>query len=792
MSSIMRKTAATGSRPRLVSASLLAMALASTQVQAQEAAPTSTAASDNPALETITVTARRRSENQDRVPASVTAIGTEQLTLRSINTEADLQRTVPGLTIRESLSSNQLNYSLRGQSVDAYSSSSPGVLPYFNEFQVTNTSATSFVDLESVQVVKGPQGTLFGRNTTGGAVLYATAKPTNDLSGSARVQLGSYDLKSADLVLNLPVVSDTVLLRFAGTIRRRDGFQTNIVDGSKGGEESSQTGRATLLLRPSDRFENITMFQYNSTNGTNVGSPVYNVYACGTAPSSVTACTYSPAGLGPGWPIYLAGNPAAFPGGLSAFADLQAQRGPFEVSFNSRLDHNGVSKILTNTTTFDVSDSLLIKNIAGYSDGSSEDDTDVDGTPFAIYTNGLDELNLQQKFASTQWSNELQAQGSAFENKLEYIVGGYVGYERKYFYIPTSFFDLRPVVPTVPSADKENQQISRNQAIFAHLSYTLSDQFSIDAGLRYTWEQVRANHLPRSLYGQLGFAPDGVRASFSRPSWNIGLNYKPSDELLLYVTHRGSWRSGGFNTNSQLAPGSIDDGGALFLPETTKDIEAGLKYNGSGMGVPVRVTLAGYTQWVDNIQRAIYVNITTPIPLGPTALTANVPQARISGFELEGEIRPVHWLTIGGNLALTDAKFNKNAVNIFGVTTAFGPFPDTPKWTGLVFVQADVQLAGENGSISARADVYAQSKFYYSSVNDTINPGSELPGYALANARVAWNGIAGSNFGAAVFVNNLFDKTYYTGGLALGSVLGLNTAIPGRPRMWGAEASFRF
>ncbi len=783
-----------GFRTAMLSSSLLAIAVSFAPASAQQAqaAAANSAAAEVDSLDTITVTARRRSENQDRVPASVAAIGAEQLLMRAINSEADLQRAVPGLTIRESLSSNQLNYSLRGQSVDAYSSSSPGVLPYFNEFQVTNTSATSFVDIESVQVVKGPQGTLFGRNTTGGAVLYATAKPINELSGSARVQLGNYDLKSGDLIFNLPLVSDKVLLRVAGTIRRRDGFQINTVNGQKGGEESSQTGRVTLLLRPSDAIENTTMFQYNTTNGTNVGSPVFNVYACGTLPSSVTACTYSPAGLGPGWPIYLAANPGTFPGGLSAFADLQAKRGPYEVSFNSLLNHRGVSKILTNTTTFDVSDSVLIKNIAGFSDGSSKDDTDVDGTPFAIYTNGLNELRLQQEFSSKQWSNELQVQGSAMDKKLEYIVGGYIGYERKYFYIPTSFFDLRPIVPTVPSADKENEQISRNQALFTHLSYNFTDQLSVDAGLRYTWEQVRANHLPRSLYGQLGFAPNGVRDSFSKPSWNIGLNYKPSSDLLLYITHRGSWRSGGFNTNSQLAPGTIDIGGALFLPETTKDIEAGLKFNGAVGGVPARLTFAAYTQWVDNIQRAIYVTITTPIALGPTALTANVPQARISGFEIEGEIKPAHWLTIGGNLALTDAKFNKNSVKIFGVTTAFGPFPDTPKWTGLVFAQVDVPLSGNSGSISARADVYAQSKFFYSSVNGTINPGSELPGYAIANGRIAWSDIAGSKFGAAVFVNNAFNKTYYTGGLALGSVLGLNTAIPGRPRMWGGEVSFRF
>ena len=736
---------------------------------------------------TITVTARRRDENLDRVPTSITAFGTEQLASRSISTESDLQKAVPGLTIRESLSSNQLNYSLRGQSVDAYSSSSPGVLPYVNEFQVTTTSATSFVDLESVQVVKGPQGTLFGRNTTGGAVLYATARPRNEFSGSLRGRLGNYDLRELEGVLNVPLAGDRAIVRFAGSIIRRDGFVYDDVNRIDLGRESAETGRVTLLLRPSDRFENVTMFQYNETGGTNVGSPIYNVY-----PSSVTAITYSPAGLGAGWASYVAANPGVDPAGLAAFASAQALRGPFRVSFNSDSQHRGRSYILTNTSTFELSDTLTIKNIFGYSDGHSWDSTDVDGTPYAIYSNGLDELHDRQEFASRQWSEELQLQGQAFDNRLEYIVGGYLGYERKFFYIPTAFFDLRPIVPTVPSADKENVQVSRNQGLFVHGSYEVSDGLKLTGGFRFTWEQVRANHLPRSLYGQLGFAPNGIRDSFSNPSWNVGLEYQANSNLLIYLTHRGSWRSGGFNTNSQLAPGSIAVGGALFAPETTYDIEGGLKFNGNIGNSPARFNVAVFNQWVDNIQRAVYVNITTPIPLGPTALTANVPQATITGVELEAEIKPAPWLTLGGSFAYTNARFNKNVVTLFGVTTAFGPFPDTPKRTGSVFAQVNVPLSNDMGEISLRGDLYAQSSFFYSSVNNTINPGSELPGYVLANFRLDWSNIADSQVSAAFFIKNAFNNTYYTGGLALGSVLGLNTAIPGRPRMFGGEVSIRF
>jgi outer membrane receptor protein involved in Fe transport len=167
-------------------------------------------------IEEVVVSARRRDESLLRVPATIQALTGKELAAQSINTEADLQRAVPGLVIRESLSSNQLNYSIRGQSVDAFSSSSPGVLSYFNEFQATATSASGLYDLQSIQVVKGPQGTLYGRNTTGGAVLYTTARPTEEFAAGLNVKLGDYAMRSAEGFVSTPLAGDKAQLRIAG------------------------------------------------------------------------------------------------------------------------------------------------------------------------------------------------------------------------------------------------------------------------------------------------------------------------------------------------------------------------------------------------------------------------------------------------------------------------------------------------------------------------------------------------------------------------------------------------
>ena len=183
-------------------------AVASLDASAQEAgsgsSATGTAARMAPTFEEVVVTARRRSENLSRVPTAITVISAEELKQRSIRTDSDLQFAVPGLTIRQTQGNNSLTYSIRGQSADTFSGSPSAVIAYLDEVPLSISGASTFYDLESVQVLKGPQGTLFGRNTTGGAVLYTTAKPTNETEGMLRVRGGNYELREVEGMLNIP------------------------------------------------------------------------------------------------------------------------------------------------------------------------------------------------------------------------------------------------------------------------------------------------------------------------------------------------------------------------------------------------------------------------------------------------------------------------------------------------------------------------------------------------------------------------------------------------------------
>src|ERR1700733_13932838 len=214
-------------------------------------------------LEEITVTARRKEESLQSVPVSVTAFTAESLRERSISTTQDLQMTTPGVYLSGSGGNENVVYQIRGQSKALSGPSSPAVVSYFAEVpDVTFGSSVPQYDIASIQVLKGPQGTLFGRNTTGGAVLYTPAPPTYDFGGLADVTVGNYSDHQTQTVLNLPLVDQKVALRIAGDLHQRDGYTQNLGVGGALDDMNSKAVRASLLLEPIAGLRNLSTFDY--------------------------------------------------------------------------------------------------------------------------------------------------------------------------------------------------------------------------------------------------------------------------------------------------------------------------------------------------------------------------------------------------------------------------------------------------------------------------------------------------------------------------------------------------
>lgn len=760
----------------------------------------------------ILVTARRREERLQEVPVSVTALGADSLARQQIATEHDLQRAVPGLVVKSFGSRGNFNFALRGQAVDFVSGSQPAVLPYVDEFQTTAIGTSAYYDLQSIQVVRGPQGTLFGRNTTGGAVLLTTQAPIlGRLEGFVKVGYGNYDTSTAQGAFNLPL-GDRAAIRLAGDYKHQDGYVKNLLGPDLNGTNRYSL-RGSLLWEASEGITNTLVGEYTKAHNNgdaNINDNIYPVGGIGPAPynfplTALAATFYTrfiDTALGfPGaYEKLVASLPANSGAGLNCdivcYSALQKERGPWKVAVNTPLSRPdlGLSSRSwgaygINTTTFELSDGLTLKNIIGYSESRNGDNYDIDGTPFQLAGNFYGTKN--QNF-----SEELQLSGKAMDDHFSYVMGFYYYWEKKKLdntYVALSLGpDLDALAGLPVSGTARGTQRSKSQSAYFNGEYTFSgslDRLTISAGVRYAWEQIRAvdtiGHPPRfPLPGTVEQRKD------DNPSWQLGLRYKVSDDLMVYANHRGSWRSGGFNLTAAPVPSIGTEGGNMFLPEKTHDIEAGLKYAGNGLGFPMSIDVAVYNQWVDNIQRV--TNIFLPDGT-PAVITYNVPKgAQFRGVELQTSFAPARWLEFGINGAYTKGVYGASEpANLFGTLVVFDAFADLAKWSGSAYGQISFDLSHDEEKLSLRADAYTQSKQAYANALST-NPNAYIPSYTLVNLSVQWDNVAGSNLTASAFVSNLTKEEYYIGGSPHGSNFGANDRVPGTPRFYGVELRYDF
>jgi len=786
-----------GYRSFLLAGSAAFALVGATTVQAAEADGESGATS-RPAETSgeIVVTAQRKEEALSKVPVSVVAFDAEALKTRVVTSEQDLGALVPGLLVKTGQNSNQISFSMRGQTLDPFSGTSPAVLTYLNEAPLPGgNTASAFFDFSSLQVLKGPQGTLFGRNATGGAVLYSTPTPGNEVSGYLTLRAGERSLFQAQGAIDLPVVKDILSIRVAGDYTKQDGYLKNINTGSTLGDKDSKSGRITVLFTPSDTFRNTMLFQYSDMGGTEGTGGLFSYYKVGQTNNGFALNPTLDFVYGPNSPFgALVGDgpagPGKFPGGVEGYLNFQ-KKNPYKVWLSHDLPHKAHVAFFSNTTEVDVSDNMKIKNIFSYVDTFSRTPGNLAGSPFGalwLYNRpGSTGLGKGppggETFETKRWTEELQLQGSAADGRLDYIVGFFMADSKQKDYIPVQVGEDLPV----PLADIAYHYRVKNKstAVFSQLTYKITDQLTAAIGGRYSWEKVGLSQLAGSLFTG---APDQSK-KLKAPSWTFNLQYQIDSQNMVYFAQRGSFRSGNFN-GTVIPFGNLN----LFKNEKTHDFELGYKYAGRVGDAPARFNIALYQQVVKNAQHAIYAVIGG----NPAGFTVNVPKKKIKGVEADASIGVADWMTLGFNVAYTDAKYTKNIVDVSGLTGTpgynieFNSYPDTPEWAGSAFVDFKLPVGDDIGDMHLRADVFTQTKTYFSSNEFSQTPGTRLSGYTTANFRYSWNEIMGGPVSAAVYLRNAFDKMHYVSGFVMGGAGGYNTALPGEPRTIGAEVSVKF
>ena len=780
--------------------SLCALLMLGASLSAWPAAGQTAASSPSAiAIETVTVTARRRPENAEKIPVAVTRIAPETLRANEVKTAIDLQALAPSLTVSADLGSRDDDvFTIRGQS-QPFGGADPGVQTYFAEVPFGASGPGNYYDMDSIQVLRGPQGTLFGKNTTGGAILFEPKRPTDEFEGYLDATAGNFNMREIQGALNVPVADDMFDLRFAGDFARRDGFTRDVTFHEDLDNLDYDSFRAGASFKPFTGFDNYLVFDWRRTRTNGTGAELTSI----ASEQSLIDIAVNDFGLSQQQAEQLVG--AFYPQLQFALAN-QKQLGPRRTTSSIPLFFKRDSWGVTDIAEYDLAAHLKLRNIAAYRVDKEQPSFDYDGSFLPI----LDIPNPRTwESNSRQTTEEFQILGES--ETWNWIAGFYYEHDQPngYSEVERDVFGGDSAFPPLSSTEIDSLSNGGvSQALYANASYDASawiKGLSFTAGGRYTWDhKVAASRIcieplfptcPFPLPDSPPYALPTETASFHAPSWNLSANYQATDDTLLYLTYRRGYKSGGFNSGSGLATPF-----AGFKPEYLTDLELGTKSNWTVFGVPGITNVDVYYGWYRNVQKNDIVVLLTGGPPEPIALTFNAARATIKGLEFETALIPSDDFQASLSYSYTDASYGKfilpSKIDLTTGLTDFldhkgNPFGFTPRHKLNLTARYRLPVDSRLGMPYLSASLYWQSKVWFTDLSD-IEPNAFQSSYGLLNLRLDWDGVMGSGFDASVFVNNATDKTYKVGANALEHLLGTTSSIYGAPRLWGVELRYRF
>jgi iron complex outermembrane receptor protein len=760
---------------------------------AQESAQQS--AASGAGLEEIVVTARRREEKLQTVPIAISAVGGESLTEHSIANGTDLGKLIPALST--SLTNRDLEgYEIRGMSNNNASAQgqSPVITPYFAEvpFPVGDGGGLGrFYDLDNIQVLKGPQGTLFGRNATGGAVLFQPKKPNDNYEGYIQGRFGNYNDREFQGAVNIPIIADKLMVRVAGERAERDGFTKDPNNGKDYDNRDYWSGRASVTFRPTDDFENYFVADslYTDTNGSSIIIGAFNpnfqlgsvaglpLLFTSAGPSAASAAT--PAGRAA---AAAAGSYAFFPQAtVNQILAQQAALGPHGTVANNNPLEKYWSWGLTDIATWNVSDNITVRNIFGYREYKQALRFDQDGTVLPV----LDQYTPSGWSTDLgQYTEEAQIQGKSLNDSLVWVVGAFGLLSHS-----TAFGGQRSslVHPT-----------ARSEAAYAQGTYDLGH--SIDAleglkftgGYRYTWDYRSLDQTARNAAGACT-SPGAdrncdisVSSHTSQFSWTAGLDYQVTPGTLLYVTARRGFRAGGLNTQSLI----LSQIG--FKPETVQDVEIGVKSDWELYGVKARTNVAAFHTDYKNKQASQAYTATINGQLITTNLIVNAGNVTIDGLEADFTFIPVNGLELTTSWAYNQAKFDKYLIVSTGQSVPGETYPFVPPNKLSFNARYQLPVPEDWGDLFASTTVAYQSHQYLGVQASDPAFSTIGNGYTTIDLALDWKNILNHPVDVSLFATNVTDTVYKLGGIPVYGVAGYAAFVYGEPRMYGARIKYRF
>jgi len=727
----------------------------------------------------IIVTAQRREQSLNSVPMSITAIGGDQLTAQGISTTADLAKIVPGLTFTQSQIATPV-YTIRG--VGFYESTlaaSPAVSVYVDEVPLPFAILTqgAALDLARVEVLKGPQGTLYGQNATGGAINYISAKPGNDFEAGADASFGRFNAFELSGFVSGPL-TDTLGVRVSARVDEGGAWQENYTRNDKLGNARRLSGRALFVWNPVSELE-VTL----NVNGWRDRSDVQ-------APQLTAHTPYNPAGAYP----YVLATP---------LAPANARAANWSAQTPMRRDDDFYQASLR--ADLDLSDDIRLTSITSWLEFNTDATQDLDATQWRqldSYTPG----NVKSLF------QELRLTGTS--GNARWILGANYSHDKasEQQILNTDDLSSNVIIPGLPiltvSGVFTNQKVT-TYAGYANVEYDLTPNLTAQGGIRYTRNERSFNgcgydadgttYLSFNVLTQLftgappinpigpgscltfspAFQPSLVtdRLDQDNISWRGGLTYTFDNRAIVYANVSRGWKAGGFPT----VPASSFTG---FLPATQESLlayEAGFKLPLADR--TLQLNAAGF--YYDYSEKQVRGRILDPI-FGLLERLVNIPTSHIYGVEAAIDWRPVDGLT--ANLSGTYVKSRIDEFTGYNGTGVFADFegsafPFTPKWQ----LTGDVQY---KWPVSDRWKAMIGTNVNYNSAtNSTFGD----PAILRINARTLVDLRAGvetedGKFRVQLWGRNIFNEYYWN------STFQADTAwrMAGRPATYGISLGWRY
>ena len=730
------------------------------------------------AIAEVIVEARRRVENLQQVPVAVTALDSDEIEVRSIQSTEDLNARVPGVAVNGGNFFGRATGAFRVRGVPGVAFYVDGVVRSAAEGLLMNV-----VDVERVEVLRGPQGTTFGKNAIGGAVQYITQRPREQTTANFKTTLGSLSRKDLTATLDLPL-GPTLFSKLAAATLNRDGYIDSTTSGGALGDQEDQVARFDLLWRPSERFEALLIAEYIEQNSNGTPATVWALNpVCpgdavpqnfvGSIPNSL--CIYDAVGA-PARDEWLYGARKEWKTAASAGLG------------NSYSSLGGVIQL-----DWRLSDRVQLKSISGYRELEAFRDHDFDGTPIMFYqafsaalrdetSQELQVLYSDSRLSGTTglyyyadeyWSTRQNwvANELRFEPYLSLrnaLGGGFAGY-----------------VPPIINSLMLNR--SEGWAIFSEWTYRLTGKWSLSAGARYNHDDIsQATYTPAYVLPERCCLPtrsarsagpaipgQSGSATFTEVSPRFSVQYQWNPEIMTYYTYSQGFSAGGF-TGGEIF--FLPNGGfGSYGPETLTNHEIGVRTD--LFDRRLRLNATAFSGEYDDIQ------INEELQQTPGfLLTTNAGEARIEGVEIEGALTPNRHLSLDFSASWLDAAYTQigNARNLRLDT----PLAYAPEFSYSVGVQFEWSILGGAG-LTARADYVWQDNVY--SAPD-INTRTRQPAYGVANARLAFRDVSG-RWEVSLAGTNVLNQFYRLTGFFLPADQ-IEIGTPARPREWSLSVRY--